>query len=806
MAAWLVGCATLALLLGCAGLAPPPALEGTPSGLGQSLSHQGRVFQGRTLQSAVGGRQITPIAWLHAGVTGADGWSITLLLLYERTATSGEQVKMDSITLPVNDDGAFSGAYGDFQSVSGQLAADSEQLTFSANVFNGKDQPEDRLRAVKLSPLHPGTVPRAQAYPVTQVLPVATTKPEYTDFWDVTLEVLLREGKPHARVQYEGPEGRYTSEPVPLERGDMSFRGTATLRGRSERIEFSGVFVHVASGESSSNVPNYPILTQTIVGREARPLTEAVGINPILWLEVSSTKRSGVVVRTASFSTEPTARAQVVALLQRKDVISADLDDRIAGITLPPNDPYFRPAGQPGQYPYPTMNGQLCCTGGPAPVIAADAWGVPNATGQGVTVAVLDTGVFATHPDLAHKVQGGHNSLSWPWWIDWLRLWIPANWRTDSADLHGHGTGVAGVITANRNNSIGVAGTAELPEIIPVRVLNRYNGGTDASFAEGLVWLLDNDLADIINTSLINQGPPDPNVAELVRRAVEQGRLVVAGSGNSAQSVIPTPAGLPDVISVASSETNDDPTDYSGYGKNLDLLAPGGDSGHELTVLWLPGRCQEPVFTGDPAYCMTYGTSFATPYASAVGAMLLSATPNLRRSSPPCVANPKSCVAQASSLLQSTGLVVNTPIWAPDVTQVRLIQAHTALVPGGIVTAPPPSPTLLTSAGCPNFMSCQAPGLPLNWTAAGAAPAGLALQGYLIYRNGELQLAPGTTQPIIVMGTAYHDTTLPVNGGALVPGRYTYTITALYRDAAGAYRESFSANAVTLSCMANACH
>jgi len=186
---------------------------------------------------------------------------------------------------------------------------------------------------------------------------------------------------------------------------------------------------------------------------------------------------------------------------------------------------------------------------------------------------------------------------------------------------------VAGVVTAIRNNGVGVAGTVENARIVPVRVLDSDNAGTNESLVEGLTWLLDNNLGDIINTSLIDQAAPDPNVAEMVRRVVNQGRLFFAGTGNSAQSVIPPPAGLPDVVSVASSENNDAPAGYSGYGINLDIMAPGGNHGQELTVLWKSGYCDEPVWNNAPAYCMKYGTSFASPYAAAVGAVVLRPPP-----------------------------------------------------------------------------------------------------------------------------------------------------------------------------------
>ncbi|WP_394821714.1 S8 family peptidase [Pendulispora albinea] len=789
---------------------PHPHKETAPAS--SSKPEQG-VFKGATRDSVIQGQRITPIAWVHADIMNATQTAVTVLFLYEWQATPGEQVKMDTITMPIDVNGNFSGKYADIQQISGYVIG--TQVRVTATINNQKGKPSDQLTNVDLPPASPPSVaPQARAYPVIGALPVLATQPIYSSFWNIGLNVVNVGGKPAVQARYDGPPGSFTSEPITVDPSTKSFRGKATRKGSNGSVTFAGTFLDLQDGASPKGAANFPILTQSYSsGTSGYVLTDSVGSDSILWLESSTTTRSGVVLGSSPFSTAATAWAQVVKLRKTRSIVSAGMNGPTVGVTNPPNDPYFAPPGHPpGQYPYPTMNGQLCCTAGIAPTIPADAWAVPNASGTNIQVAVLDTGVVADHEDLAGKVLGGHNSLPWPWWADWLREYIPNNWRTDSSDLYGHGTGVAGVVTANRNNGIGVAGTVANARVIPVRVLGANNSGTYATLADGLLWLLDNNLADIFNTSLISQLAPDPTVAELSRRAVNQGRLFLAGSGNSAQPVIPTPAGLPDVISVASSENNNAPADYSGAAINLDMMAPGGNTGQEMPVLWKPGAasCTDPVWNANPNYCMKFGTSFATPYASAVAAMLLSLRPNLRRGSAACTANPRECVGEATSILQATGLPIATPDWAGQgVTNVNLVQALTALVPGAIVIAPPTAATAINTLGCNSFVNCTAPGLLVRWTAAGPPPpgSGLVLQGYLVYRNGALQLTPGTPNPIIVPGAQYYDTQLPVDpaGGALVPGRYTYTVTALYQNGAGVKRESLSAPAMHVNCTGTIC-
>ena len=750
----------------------------------------GALYTGAVIPSAVRGEEITPVGWVHADLNDANGEALTLVLLYERqgTGTDAVQTKIDTITLPVGGSGKFSGSYGDFESVSGTLQGG--RLTFSATVSNGPGDPVDKLAGVELDELGPVRMaPPARSYPMTQVLPVSLTEDvTYSDLWDVDLEVVWSDGSPSARVRFSGTEGVFEAGPVPVQSGSLSFGGTARASGEKATIEFAGTFLSL---DGATGLPIFPLLTQVKVeGRSASLLSTAAGINPIFWLEESSRNPSGVVLNRASYATYLEAESALDALRARKGVVSADTNDPITGATNAPNDVYFN-----RQYPYPVMDSQLCCTGGIAPTLAADAWGVAGATGAGIEVATLDSGAWAAHPDLNGRILGGHNSLRWPWWIDWLRLLIPANWRTDSRDLHGHGTGVAGVVTAIRNNNQGIAGTAEAPQIIPVRVLNQRIRGTDAGLAEGIQWLLDNNLADILNISLISPNF-DPSVSELIRRTIDSGRLVFAGSGNSGQPLIPSPAGLPDVVSVGSWMPPNDEAG-SGFGVNLSLLAPGGGFGSDLTVTWQHGLCGDLVAIGVQDYCLKTGSSFASPFAAAVASMLLTTQPNLQRTSVHCLANPKGCIAEVTSILQGTGAVVPTPDWAPAVTHVRKIQAHTALT----AAAPdlPPPAGLLQTPGCLPA-NCAGAGLRLDWVAAAPAPGGLVFQAYLIYRNGALLRVAGTPNPIFVVGIFFYDTDLPMNGGAPVAGTYRYTVTALYRDANNVYRESASTNHLRVIC------
>jgi type VII secretion-associated serine protease mycosin len=226
-------------------------------------------------------------------------------------------------------------------------------------------------------------------------------------------------------------------------------------------------------------------------------------------------------------------------------------------------------------------------------------WTVSRGAGQ--VVAVIDSGVDATHPDLAGRVLVGTD-------------YVTAS-GTGWTDQFGHGTHVAGIVAAVAGNRIGISGLAPDARILPVRVLDRDGAGWDSDIAAGLLWAADQG-ASVINLSL---GGPD--ASELVRAAVAivigRGAVVVAAAGNERADGNPVnyPAGfaLPGQLGVAATTAARVSARYSNTGSYVSLAAPG----------------DRILSTFDGSYEELSGTSMAAPYVAAVVALVRAAAPAL---------------------------------------------------------------------------------------------------------------------------------------------------------------------------------
>ncbi|MCW2667509.1 MAG: putative subtilase-family protease, partial [Frankiales bacterium] len=245
-------------------------------------------------------------------------------------------------------------------------------------------------------------------------------------------------------------------------------------------------------------------------------------------------------------------------------------------------------------------------------------------TGAGVLVAVLDTGIDATHEDLdPARVLPGTN-------------YVPDGRRTP-LDGNGHGTHVAGIIAAARDNGLGIAGLSDA-RILPMRVLNDEGAGSVSWLITAMLDAMDAG-ADVLNLSL---GGTAYNavLARVTADALAAGITVVAAGGNDRASGSPTeyPASLPGVLGVASHNSAGRSSTFSSTGSQVDLSAPGEG------IASLAERGQ---------YALMSGTSQAAPYATAAVAMLLAADPRLTP-------------AQVTALLQETATDIDAP--GPDTT------------------------------------------------------------------------------------------------------------------------------------------
>ncbi|SBT49023.1 type VII secretion-associated serine protease mycosin [Micromonospora auratinigra] len=231
---------------------------------------------------------------------------------------------------------------------------------------------------------------------------------------------------------------------------------------------------------------------------------------------------------------------------------------------------------------------------------AKEAWRL--STGRGVVVAVIDSGVDGSHPDLAGQVLPG------------LDLVAPGG--SEGPDPVGHGTTVAGLIAGRNDDDRGVVGLAPDAKILPVRVLDDQNRYDDALIvAKGVRWAVDNG-ARVINLSL-GGGGDSPALAAALDYAFAKDVVVVACTGNlatSASAKVWYPAREPGVIAVA------------GLARNVTDLWSGSITGHE-TVLTAPA-------TGlhgarPDGYWRVQGTSFASPLVAASAALVRSRYPQM---------------------------------------------------------------------------------------------------------------------------------------------------------------------------------
>ncbi|WP_158675408.1 S8 family serine peptidase [Thiohalobacter thiocyanaticus] len=215
--------------------------------------------------------------------------------------------------------------------------------------------------------------------------------------------------------------------------------------------------------------------------------------------------------------------------------------------------------------------------------------------GAQVTVAVLDTGINANHPDLKGKVLSGWNTVS--------------N-SSSVSDVNGHGTQVAGVVGAISNNGTGVTSIAWKTRIMPVRVSNQSTGVAYVSdIAEGLIWAADHG-ADVAN---ISYGiTHSQTIQDAARYMNDRNGVVVAAAGNSGTRNNYNDS--PYVITVSATESSDNITSWSSYGDYVDVAAPG--AGLYTT-------------TRDGGYARVSGTSFSSPLTAGVVALMRAMNPAL---------------------------------------------------------------------------------------------------------------------------------------------------------------------------------
>jgi subtilisin family serine protease len=221
---------------------------------------------------------------------------------------------------------------------------------------------------------------------------------------------------------------------------------------------------------------------------------------------------------------------------------------------------------------------------------APQGW-VYSTGSSAVTIAIVDSGVDMTHPDLFGKIVAGYDFV---------------NGDNDPSDDYGHGTHVAGLAAAIGNNGIGIAGTSWGARIMPVKVLNSSGLGTYFNAATGIVWATDHG-ARVINLSL-GASESRQILEDAVNYAAARGVLLVGAAGNSGSSSVLYPAAYPAVIAVSATTSSNQRAIFSNYGPQIELAAPGAG----IYSLHLGG-----------GYLTRSGTSMSAPQVSGLAAILL---------------------------------------------------------------------------------------------------------------------------------------------------------------------------------------
>ena len=233
-----------------------------------------------------------------------------------------------------------------------------------------------------------------------------------------------------------------------------------------------------------------------------------------------------------------------------------------------------------------------------AKIQAPQAWDTTTGSSN-VIVAVLDSGIDMSHPDLAGRTLPGYNFVS-----D----------TSDASDDFGHGTAVAGTVAASGNNGIGVAGVAFGCRLLPVKVMDASGFATYSAIAQGINYAVDEG-ARVINISIAGNSPSS-TLQNAINCAWSKNVVVVAAAGNNGNNSPQYPAACSNVVGVSSTTAADTLSGFSSYGAAVALSAPG-------ETIWTTQRGLA------NQYGTWQGTSMACPVVAGVAALAASANASL---------------------------------------------------------------------------------------------------------------------------------------------------------------------------------
>jgi thermitase len=302
-------------------------------------------------------------------------------------------------------------------------------------------------------------------------------------------------------------------------------------------------------------------------------------------------------LRVTHLKVSPEEELAVFFQLKRSSSVEFVEFDSLVTTQFVPNDTYYATA-------YPSSHNGNIAQWGPSAVSAPAAWDVTQGDPSTV-IAIVDTGVDDTHPDLAEKIVGEYSLTG------------------KVKDGFGHGTHCAGIAAAATNNGTGVAGMCPNCKILSVKVLDDNGSGYMSDVADGITYAADHG-ASVISLSLGGSARSETLRAAL-DYAVNHNALPVCAMGNSSATSAPEPAYWGSCLSVVAADSNGNKASFSNYGIRADVSAPGVGILSTLPTYstYLSNHGYK------PNYDALSGTSMATPMVAGIAGLVRSRNPNL---------------------------------------------------------------------------------------------------------------------------------------------------------------------------------
>lgn len=340
-------------------------------------------------------------------------------------------------------------------------------------------------------------------------------------------------------------------------------------------------------------------------------------------------------------------------------------------------------------------------------IAAPTAWTITSGSSS-VVIAILDSGIDATHPDLTQQVVPGWNFY---------------DGNSDTKDYFGHGTLVAGAAGAASNNGNGVTSVAGGCRIMPIRVSDTYGYASSSAISQGLTWAADKGVR-VANLSFANVTKMS-SINSAAQYFQSKGGVVVAAAGNDA--MFDSTPDNPNFLMVSATDANDSLATFSNTGNNVDIAAPGVS----ILTTKMGG-----------SYAWAAGTSLSTPIVAGVAALVISVNPNLTGT-------------QIQEVLKTSADDLGPAGWDASYGYGR-VNAYKAVLAATGGTPPPSDTTPPTTA-----ITAPAGGSILSGTVSVsiAASDNIGVTKVELYLNGALA---GTT--ITVPATFSWNTTTRANG------------------------------------------